>query len=75
VTAARAAAVHAGGLTLGQRADLGGLLISRAGIGPEAALAIVSPRVAPAPKQPAARSPPDRSRPPPEPAYGDEHNH
>jgi DNA primase catalytic core len=57
VTAARAAAAHTGGLTLGQRADLGGLLISRAGIGPEAALAIVSPQVAPAPKPVAAAAP------------------
>ena len=33
VATARAAAAHAGGLTLGQRADLGGLLIGKAGIG------------------------------------------
>ena len=57
VTAARAAAAHTAGLTLGQRADLGALLISRAGIGPEAALAIVSPPVAPAPKPVAAAVP------------------
>ena len=57
VTAARAAAAHTAGLTLGQRADLGALLISRAGIGAEAALAIITPPVAPAPKPVAAAVP------------------
>ena len=72
VAAARAAAAHTAGLTLGQRADLGALLISRAGIGPEAALAIVSPPAALAPKLVRPRSPPDRSRSLPAPACGDE---
>ena len=57
VTAARAAAAHTAGLTLGQRADLGALLISQAGIGPEAALAIVTPPAVPAPKPVAAAVP------------------
>jgi DNA primase catalytic core len=50
VAAARSAAAHTAGLTLGQRADLGALLISRAGIGAEAALAIVSPPAVGVPK-------------------------
>jgi len=57
VAAARAAAAHAVGLTLGQRADLGALLIAKAGIGPEAALAIVSPPAASDPKPVAAAVP------------------
>ena len=57
VAAARAAAAHAAGLSLGQRADLGALLISRAGIGAEAALALVTPPTAPAPKRVAAAVP------------------
>jgi DNA primase catalytic core len=57
VAAARAAAAHTAGLTLGQRADLGALLISRAGIGAEAALALVTPQAAPAPKPVAAAVP------------------
>ena len=57
VAAARAAAAHAGGLTLGQRADLGGLLIRQAGIGPEAALAIVTPPAVGLPKPVAAAVP------------------
>ena len=57
VAAARAAAAHTAGLTLGQRADLGALLISRAGIGAEAALAIVTPPAVAAPKPVAAAVP------------------
>ena len=72
VAAARAAAAHAGGLTLGQRADLGALLIARPG----------SARRPPWPSSPhrrwgsqnrsRPRSPPDRSRSLPEPPCGDE---
>ena len=57
VAAARAAAAHAGGLTLGDRADLGALLIAKAGIGPEAALAIVTPPAVGLPKPVAAAVP------------------
>jgi DNA primase catalytic core len=46
VAAARAAAAHTPGLTLGARADLGALLMAKTGIGPEAALGLVSPPAA-----------------------------
>lgn len=50
LAAARAAAAHTAGLTLGQRADLGALLMAKAGIGHEAALTIINPPAAAAPK-------------------------
>ncbi|MGB8021806.1 MAG: ArdC-like ssDNA-binding domain-containing protein [Candidatus Nanopelagicales bacterium] len=65
VAAARAAAAHSTGLTVTQRAALGAVLIRHAGIGPDTALAILTPgpvmppkprTPAPAPTGAAARS-------------------